>query len=340
LAKVKIVLLIASSKGEMCGVADYTERLAGALAEIGADVRLELIDRWSFSDIFGLRRRFGGDRATVFHMQYPSLRLGKSVAPGFLPFLLPNSFVTLHEFRLFNIVRKLIFVFPALFSKGMFFSNDAEKGLFQRYFPFSRKRLAVLPIGNNIPRVAAAPLEHRVERVVYFGQISRNKGIEFFLDTIAQLRSAAVPVKAELIGAMVETDAAFVEMVTSAVARLGIGLKLNLPPADVSVALGEATLALLPFPDGVSNKRGSALACLDHGLTVLTTHTALTPDWLAATTHGITSPADAAIAISKIVSGETGRTLAPAMLAEELLARDWHEIARKHLALYERSLTS
>jgi glycosyltransferase involved in cell wall biosynthesis len=340
LAELKIVLLIASSKGEMCGVADYTERLAGALADIGADVHLELIDRWSFSDIFALRRRHAADRQAVFHMQYPSLHLGKSVAPGFLPFMLPNSFVTLHEFRLFNIVRKLIFVFPALFSKRIIFSNDAEKVLFQSYFPFSKARLSVLPIGNNIARVSPAPTGRGAERVVYFGQISRNKGIEFFLDTVSELRTAGVPIEAELIGALVETDAAFVEMVRSSVSRLGIRLQLNLPPAEVSAALNEATLALLPFPDGVSNKRGSALACLDHGLTVLTTHTALTPEWLAVTTHRVATPKAAAISLSRIVSGETVRMRSPDILAKELRARDWHEIARKHLALYERSFTS
>jgi glycosyltransferase involved in cell wall biosynthesis len=340
LTELKIVLLIASSKGEMCGVADYTERLAVALADIGADVHLELIDRWSFSDIFALRRRYAAYRRIVFHMQYPSLHLGKSVAPGFLPFMLPNSFVTLHEFRLFNIVRKWIFVFPALFSKGIIFSNDAEKGLFQSYFPFSKARLYVLPIGNNIARVSSGPTRRGAERVVYFGQISRNKGIEFFLDTISELRTAGVPVEAELIGALVETDATFVEMIRSSVSRLGIRLRLNLPPTEVSVALSEATLALLPFPDGVSNKRGSALACLDHGLTVLTTHTALTPEWLAMTTHRVATPKDAAVSLSKLVSGETVRIRSPEVIATELRARDWHEIAREHLALYERSFTS
>jgi glycosyltransferase involved in cell wall biosynthesis len=340
LSKLNIVLLIASSKGEMCGVADYTERLASALAEIGERVHLEFLDSWSFSDIYALRRKYAGADRTVFHMQYPSLHLGRSVAPGFLPFMLPNSFVTLHEFRLFNVVRKWIFLFPALFSRRVIFSNDAEKDLFQSYFPISKARLCVLPIGNNIARIQQRPSAAVVERLVYFGQISRNKGIEFFLDAIAELRGAGIAIEAEMIGALVETDAAFVEMVKAAASRLEILLRLNLPPAEVSAALNDATLALLPFPDGVSNKRGSALACLDHGLNVLTTHTALTPEWLSATTHGVTSPGDAASTVAKIIGGEIDRTRAPEILAKELRSRDWHEIARQHLALYERSFTS
>jgi glycosyltransferase involved in cell wall biosynthesis len=332
-----VVLLIASSRGEMCGVADYTERLAAAIEEIGATVHLELLDRWSFSDIYALRRRYADDPDTVFHMQYPSLHLGKSVAPGFLPLLLPRSFVTLHEFGLFNIIRKLIFALPALWSRRIVFSNEAEKSVFLRYFPFAR-RLSVLPIGNNIPNLTRGAAGQRHERVVYFGQISRNKGIEFFLDTIKQLRASNVSIEVELIGAMVETDGAFVEMVTRSAAELGVRLRLNMSPADVSGALSEASFALLPFPDGVSNKRGSALACLDHGLTVLTTHSGLTPDWLSRTTHGISTPDGAAELLSALVKGEGERHPASDILARELRARDWHEIARAHVQLYEDGL--
>lgn len=335
--RLNIVLLIASSKGEMCGVADYTERLAAALEEIGATVHLELLDRWSFADIAALRRRYAADPQTVFHMQYPSLHLNKSVAPGFLPLLLPRSFVTLHEFGLFNIVRKLIFALPALLSRRIIFSNEAEKSVFRGYFPFAR-RLSVLPIGNNIPNLSRGRPVPRRERVVYFGQISRNKGIEFFIETIRRLRVSGVAVEAEMIGAMVETDPAFVEMVNRSAEELGIRLRLNMPPAGVSLALNEASFALLPFVDGVSNKRGSALACLDHGLCVLTTHTALTPEWLAATTHGITAPSDAAERLASLLKGEGDRHPAEDILSREMLARDWHEIARAHVRLYEAGL--
>lgn len=322
----------------MCGVADYTERLAAALEDVGATVHLELLDRWSFSDIAALRKRHAHDPRTVFHMQYPSLHLGKSVAPGFLPLLLPRSFVTLHEFGLFNIVRKLIFALPAVLSRRIIFSNEAEKNVFLGYFPFAC-RLSVLPIGNNIPNLSRGSGPQRHERVVYFGQISRNKGIEFFIETIRKLRASDIALDAEMIGALVETDSRFVEMVTRSADELGIRLRLNMTPAGVSSALSEASFALLPFPDGVSNKRGSALACLDHGLSVLTTHTGLTPDWLGVTTHGISTPDDAASRLAAMARGEGDRNPAPDVLAREMHARDWREIARAHMALYESAFS-
>lgn len=332
-----IVLLVASTKGEMCGVADYTERLAAAMSEIGASVRLEMIDRWSFSSIRALRRRYS-EPCTVFHMQYPSLKLGRSIAPGLLPFLLPNSFVTLHEFGLFNMLRKLIFAFPGLLSRRVIFSNETEKRLFQRYFPFSQGRLTVLPIGNNIPRNSALLTERSKDRLAYFGQISRNKGIEFFIDTVSRLRALGSLIEVDMIGAMVEPDPDFVDMVEQASASHGIRLRLNLSPADVSAALSTATLALLPFPDGVSNKRGSALACLDHGLSVLTTHSEKTPAWLSAVTHGVATSEEAAALLGRIVAGDVARTRSPEILFRELQARDWHQIAHEHLTLYAAAL--
>jgi len=322
----------------MCGVADYTGRLATALRDTGASVTVEYLDSWSFRHIMEIRRRYAGRKDVVFHLQYPSLSIGKSMSPGFLPLVLPNIFVTLHEFRIFHILRKMVFLLPSLFAKAVIFSNDEEKALFAYYFPWSRKRLMVVPIGNNIPRLAPGKAPSGPERIVYFGQISRNKGIEFFIDTIARMREGGSVAEARMIGALVETDTDFVDYVRNSAGRLGIELKLNLSPEAVSETLSEATIALLPFPDGVSNKRGSALACLDHGVSVLTTHTERTPEWLAEVTYPVTSPDDAAAMIGKIVHGEIPRVRSPLVLEREMAARDWHAIAREHLRIYQQTV--
>lgn len=334
----QIVFLVASAQDKMCGVADYTGRLATALRDAGASVTVEYLDSWSLRHIMEIRRRYAGRKDVVFHLQYPSLSIGKSVSPGFLPLALPNIFVTLHEFRIFHILRKMVFLLPSLFAKAVIFSNDEEKTLFAHYFPWSHKRLAVVPIGNNIPRLATRKPSGGNERIVYFGQISRNKGIEFFIETIERLREGGSFAEVQMIGALVETDATFVDYVRGSAKRLGIELKLNLPPEAVSEALSEATIALLPFPDGVSNKRGSALACLDHGVCVLTTHTERTPEWLAEVTYPVTAPDDAVAMIGRIAHGEAARTRSPQLLEREMAARDWHAIAGEHLRIYRQTV--
>lgn len=318
----------------MCGVADYTYRLAQAIAGLGAEVALEEPKTWSLGAARAIRARHAGEADTVFHLQYPSLSMGNSLSPAALPLLLPRVYTTLHEFRLFSFPRKAIFASHSLLDRKIIFSNGAERDIFHRYYPWSGRRLDVIPIGNNITRVhdrMPGP-----ERLVYFGQISRNKGVELFFDTAARLRAAGNPIEIRMIGAMTDSDPDFQSLVMNSVEKYDITKRLSLPADEVSAELSAATIALLPFPDGVSDKRGSALAALDHGVTVLTTHSETTPGWLRAVTHAISSPDDTKATIDGLLAGAIQRSRAPELLEQEMLARDWTEIARRHLALYRQ----
>lgn len=319
----------------MCGVADYSYRLADALQHLGVDVVLEQPSAWSLDAARTIRNRHRHDPSVVFHLQYPSLTMGNSLSPAVLPFLLPRLFVTLHEFRVFSLPRKALFASHSLMARSLIFSNGTERDIFQRWYPWSSSRLDVIPIGNNITRIGG-----RVpgpERLVYFGQISRNKGVEIFLETAGRLRDAGNPIEIRMIGAMTDNDPDFQSLVLGSAERYGIIKRLSLPADEVSAELNAASFALLPFPDGVSDKRGSALAALDHGAAVLTTHSPTTPGWLRAVTHPITSAADAAGAITAMLDGSRQRHKAPELLEQEMLARDWREIARRHLALYRKA---
>ena len=319
----------------MCGVADYSYRLAQALAGLGANVVLEEPKTWSLDAARALRSRHRGEADTVFHLQYPSLTMGNSLSPAAIPLLLPRLYTTLHEFRLFSFPRKAIFASHSLLDRRIIFSNGAERDVFQRYYPWSGNRLEVIPIGNNITRIGGRM--PGPERLVYFGQISRNKGVELFLETAALLRAAGNPIEIRMIGAMVDNDPQFQSLVLGSVEKHGITKRLSLPADEVSAELSAATIALLPFPDGVSDKRGSALAALDHGVTVLTTHSKTTPGWLRAVTHAIASPDDAAATVTGLLAGTHPRRKAAELLEQEMLARDWTEIARRHLALYRQN---
>lgn len=319
----------------MCGVADYTYRLADALARLGADVVLEQPSAWSLDAARAIRDRHRGEPDTVFHLQYPSLTMGNSLSPAALPFLLPRLFLTLHEFRVFSLPRKAIFASHSLFARKIVFSNGTERDIFQRRYPWSGARLEVIPIGNNITRIGGRM--PGPERLVYFGQISRNKGVELFLETAGLLRAAGNPVEIRMIGAMTDGDPEFQSLVTGASERHGIVRRLSLPSDEVSAELNAASFALLPFPDGVSDKRGSALAALDHGVTVLTTHSATTPGWLRAVTHPVDTAADAAATLTSLLGGSLARHKSQELLEQEMHARDWREIARRHMALYRQA---
>lgn len=331
----KVVLIVTSPGSSMCGVADYSYRLAGALERLGVTVAVEEPSTWSLDAARVIRRRHGSDDDTFFHLQYPSLTMGNSLSPAALPFILPGLYTTLHEFRVFSLPRKAIFASHSLFARGIVFSNQTERDIFRRWFPWSDGRLQVIPIGNNITRIGGRM--PGPERLIYFGQISRNKGVELFLETAGLLRAAGNPIEIRMIGAMTDSDPEFRALVLGAAEKYGIVKRLSLPADEVSAELNAATIALLPFPDGVSDKRGSALAALDHGVAVLTTHSATTPGWLRAVTHAVGSADHAATIVSDIVKGSLRRQKSPELLEQEMHARDWREIARRHLTLYRKA---
>ena len=332
----KVVFVVSSPKESMCGVADYTTRLASAFAGTGVTAVVEYPNGFSVKTLQDLRDKHGRD--AVFHLQYPSLGMGNSLTPALAPLLFPKCFVTLHEFGLFSVPRKLIFLTHALLSKKIIFSNEPERDLYARWFPFSKRRLVVMPIGNNIPRLAERQDYGKPHRLVYFGQISRDKGIEIFIETVRRLKEAGRDIQVGMIGALVEGHTEIVEMVRAAERDLGVELSLGLPSDQVSHKLAAADMALLPFPGGVTDKRGSALACLDHGLTLLTTHSEITPQWLKQASYPVANAEDAARTASSIMDGILPRDPAPEVRSSELKAREWPEIARRHIALYNQSV--
>jgi len=336
----KIVFLIAAAADSRCGVGDYTAKLAEALRERGQDVVIERVGTWSLSAILALRKKYSGQKDVVFHLQYPSLGMGHSLTPALLPLLLPSSavYVTLHEFSIFSKPRQLIFLSHAVLSKSMIFSNDYEKVAFRNALPFQRAALEIIPIGNNIEVVTpenglAVP---RRQRVIYFGQLGEDKGIDFFLSTVQALRGQNVDFEAAMIGAVMDHDTPLMKQVREYADLYNIELLFDRSSAEVSKELAQSKVAILPFPDGISDKRGSALACLEHGVKVVTKHSIKTPEWLKRTTTGIETPDECTATVKALLDSNFANEMAPetSLLEVEIARRKWPSIADEHLRLY------
>ena len=52
-------------------------------------------------------------------------------------------------------------------------------------------------------------------------------------------------------------------------ARLSVPIRLNLSDEEVASILNDSKIAYLPFPDGISERRGSFLAAATNGVIVL-----------------------------------------------------------------------
>lgn len=334
--EITCVFVIASDADSKCGVYDYTARLAEELRRSGIKTDVAAVPSWSWKAVRGLQKRYGAQSRACFHLQYPSLGMGKSLLPGLLPLLWPNRhfFLTLHEFTYFHVLRKLAFLPHALFARKIIFSNAFERSRFLRFFPFATHKTEVIPIGNNIEVLSDAPVT-RQERLVYFGQIAEGKGIEFFIETVELLRKSGSTLPAAIIGAALDEKTALFSHMQRAAQALDIALHLNLPAEDVSKALLASSTALLPFPDGISEKRGSALACLKHGLNLITLHSAKTPDWLRRISHNANTPEDAVKVVDSLQKGQS--TIAFDTVQDALKQTEWPHIAQRHIALYSAS---
>jgi len=338
---VKSVFVIAASADAHCGVYDYTAKLTQAIADQGQATQLVALKDWSFSSLSALADQFRGLSDVALHVQYPSVAMGNSILPALLPLLLYPTpvYLTLHEFSVFSLPRKLIFWSYAKFAKAILFSNAFERDAFATFFKSTKAQLHVIPIGSNIDIALSnlPPLDQRPPKLVYFGQISENKGIEIFLETVAKLRAQQLTFKAAVIGALMDRQNALADEITRAAVQNDIELHFDLPSAEVTKELASARLALLPFPDGISDKRGSALACLNCGLVVATRHSSKTPEWLRQTTLPIDDAETCAAIAAKVLENPLEAPVDWARAAQELQKRQWPNIARDHLKLYESS---
>ncbi|SEH32663.1 glycosyltransferase [Magnetospirillum fulvum] len=332
---IRVIFLITTQPGTACGVGDYTHQLANSLRQAEIEVEVVELPAWTLRTLALLVRVYRSNSDTILHWQYPTLGMGKSPAPAFLPVFFPRRrvFLTLHEFEQFNALRKIYILLFKLFTNSVVFTNEHERKVFHRFFPWRGGDGHIIPIGNNIDVAAFGGVVRR-QRLIYFGQIIDGKGLEAFIDVVERLRGRGNSVPCAIIGTVPDAESAIARVVRSAAEAFDITLFEGLPADAVSRELQASSVAFLPFPDGISDRRGSALACLKHGLAVVTCHSHLTPDWLRRTTYGVTDPDGALACIEHLLAEDWPLIPEPEALAEGLAQREWSEIAAAHLRLY------
>jgi glycosyltransferase involved in cell wall biosynthesis len=144
-------------------------------------------------------------------------------------------------------------------------------------------RIRLVPIASNIEPNLHVDVERRHThfsfRLVFFGLANWSKGLDIAVATLRRLRdlSASEPWHLRVVGGGVGTDPSnrtFRAECVALISRLGLEDRVSfageLQERRVTEELLEADIALLPYRDGVSYRRGSLLACLSHGLPVVT----------------------------------------------------------------------
>jgi glycosyltransferase involved in cell wall biosynthesis len=376
------------------GVGDYSALLAEGLRENGATVTVitgrsggaaagampvrRVVPDWGVRGWGALRGALGQARAGVVHLQYQAGafdgRMGVHLLPRFLRATLrpaPAVVVTFHDVNV-----------PYLFPKAgglrgralRLLARDCDAVIATNGDDWRRlrddfalgERLRLIPIGSNIPALAAgrdeavaavrAALGVNVDTplLAYFGLVSASKGVDLLLDALgrAEIRRAhLVVIGGEESGTDRATFAGAGDL-RAAIAARGLGDRVTitgaLPPERVAAHLAAADAVVLPYRDGASWRRGSLLAALMAGAPVITT-TPLPgydaaghlPSLRSGESALLVPPGDAE-ALAAGIAGVLGDAPLRATLAVGALALaesfDWATLARQHTVLY-RTLT-
>jgi glycosyltransferase involved in cell wall biosynthesis len=344
------------------GLGDYTAQLRTALARRGCQsvvVSRREVGRWNARALFWLVRR--APTTGVVHIQYQAAAydlLGDiCLLPGLLRALRPRirSVTTFHDVRLpylfprANGLRSAAIRALARGSHAVIAADWRDLLVLQR----ATRQTYHVPIG---PNVACAPpdgydraalrrsmgLQTDDLAIVYFGLLNASKGLELLLSTFERILNCQPRTRLLMLGgpagASDPTDLSTGMGIRTRIEHLGPGVVRTgwLPQPELSAYLLAGDVALLPYVDGASARRGSLLACAEHGLPIVST---LPAGAEVATTVVAVNPEAAALAdaVLDVVRHPMPLAERSRRLATEM---SWHRIAERHLAIYERLLYS
>ncbi len=366
------------------GIGDYTARLIDALAENDWDARvltncsvdsddervLPRVKRWNWESVRQVRHALHETQAKIVHVQYQTGAYGMHPAINFLPRRIGNQHssiplvTTFHDllppylFPKAGPIRDWVTKVLASSSDAVIVTNDQDLERLTIQYRLGR-RVVMIPIGSNLPDADdfdRAEVRRKVGlddetdiAVGFFGFLTEDKGVDLLLQALGNV-SFPRPARLVIIGGgLAATDVAnrhYLEWIQRQIKECPIPVVETgfLPPQDAAATLRSMDIVVLPFRHGASLRRGTLIAAIRAGATVLTTDPefdeSLAP-LIGGETMWLVPPGDPealAAGISMLLSDASLRE----RLANQALAQgkdfDWNTIALRHIGLYEALL--
>ena len=326
---------------EICGVGDYAKNVLNTVSakKWGLYHRTD----WRLSEFLRIVREIRSRAPSQIFMQYPTQGYGWSLVPHLLCiyfsiFTKIRFTVVLHEFSQLSRKANLAARVLLLSADEVLFTNDHERSTAIAIARRLEKRSRTVKIASNIP-VATREEGDRPVDLACFGHIRPLKGLESFLAVVRVLRESGIPLRIALIGQCPPEFAAYIRTVIDDCKSLGIELHLDRPSDAVADLLAQVKVVCLPFPDGISERRGTAFAAMANGALVVTTVGAHTPTEISASVALVpldASPERIADQVQRMVGLEPAeqerlRTLGRAYLSENI-PTSWEMVAAGYLA--------
>ncbi len=340
--RARVLLVAGAFPPDVCGVGDYTGRL---MAAAPADWDLFVERDWSYRAAPGLIRRILARRAEAVVIQYPTQGYGWSLVPHLLALVgwLTRRYrpiLALHEFSSLSRPSRMALALTSRVAAQVIFTTEAERDRARAFFGFSKRvPTAVIGIISNILPAADPPhFDARSIDIAYFGHIRPTKGIEDFLDVIAEIRAGDPHVRIAMIGEVPTGYEDYGAMVAARCAAIGVTQILGLDDERAARQLTDVRFLYLPFRDGVSARRGTVLAGLNNGAVVVTRIGSATPAALRPAVIPCSGSVEdvATLRTALMMSAETVAPLQRAGLdyIATALPRDWAHVS----ALYDSAI--
>lgn len=345
------------------GLGDYTACLRDALLRQGYPSQVvsrgAVGGRWNARALAWLLRHLPNDG--VLHVEYQAAAydlLGDiCLLPGLLTALRPRvrTVTTFHDVRVPYLfpragrLRGAAIRLLARTSDAVVAADDRDLAMVRSAAP----RAFHVPIGPNLTcdppdgydRATfrqAMGLEAGDPGIVYFGLLNASKGLDLLLATFEAILMrqprARLLMLGGLAGASDPTDLRTGAAVRARLGRFGSRCVQTgwLPPRELSAYLLAGDVALLPYSDGASARRGSLLACAEHGLPIVSTR----PAGREVARYVQAVESDEAALTDALLSAL--RDPAPLAAGARALAAEmsWTRIAARHVAIYEQLLYS
>jgi glycosyltransferase involved in cell wall biosynthesis len=312
----------------------------------------------------------------IVHLQYQAAAYGMTAPIHLLPRFLRGSdprrpvVLTFHDLRVPYLfpkagpLRGRAIMYLARSCNAVVVTNQADlqtlNAEFRHLSAGARPELVLIPIGSNIDAHAPASMDREQARaslgvaadellMCYFGFLNASKGGETLVRVLAHVVRAGCKARLLMLGGEVgtsdATNASYAGHVKALISELGLDRLViwtgYRPPSEVTAFWSASDIAVLPYVDGASLRRGTLMAALAHALPVVTTAPRLPIPQFHAGENIALAPAEDVEALANQVMA-----LYESPLLRERLSRGaaqaaqeftWPRIVDRHLELY-RSL--
>lgn len=249
---------------------------------------------WGMTSLLHIGRWAEQHHLDILNLQFQTAAYGMSPWIHFLPDLIGRIPVvtTFHDLRfpyLFpkaGALRTWIVRHLARASDGVITTNHED---YDKIGNLSTNRL--IPIGSNILQSLPADFSPSIWRekmgvapndfvLAYFGLINQTKGLDSLLDAVSGLCKQGVPARLVLVGGGLgssdPTNVTYSQSIQEQITRLGLTEIVHMTgyledEGAVGAYLTASDVVALPFLDGASYRRGSLMAAIHYGCTIVTT---------------------------------------------------------------------